>query len=1150
MTRKHVIIVWLALAIAVVCQASLFAQAPTGSILGTVKDPSGAVVPKATVTILNQNSNFKRSAPSSDTGDFEFTLVDAAPYTLTVEASGFKKYVQPNILLTVRQILRVDVTVQVGQAAETVTVTATAAPVNSESATITETYSAAGMKASPIPLPMDYFPTERIGNYSLTSVGAGGANYKINGARMNQLRYVVDGRTPTYYGSVPMSAVEEIKMVSVNANAEYTMPATIQATSKGGTNAFHASADGVLNHPGLASIGPSYYKRGATVGSWSAAFAGSGPVVIPKIYNGRDRTWFSAEYETTKAGGGFWQPIISVPTVRMHGGDFSHYRDSSGNLIRIYDPLTGVPFGGAGCDPADNAACNVVPANRINPVSANIAALYPAPNRGSDPDSTFENYTINFNYYGVQSHNRFIRFDQKITNKDTFNFNHLITVQKVWFDTAASGFSKVPGLYNAQTNIYQRAFAFAETHVFSPTIVNEARFAYDELLQPTGATVNGQDILSAWGITGIDPSLDFTGVPNIKLTPGASAVTNSLAGIGEVYTPATSKRYRYSYLDNTTWQRGKHTINAGANYSRLYASSVGSAAGNPFGDYTFSGRMTNGNDATAGNPWADLLLGYPDTVVRYTPRSASLAFNYMFGAYIQDDWKVTPRLTFNYGVRYDLEGSPVDLNGLYYSFDRTNGALAFPTQFAMNHVSSAFNPAIPLELASYAKLPGKLIPVDKNNFAPRLGFAYRPFNNATSVIRAAYGIYTAGKLGADYNRTEDNYLNTGGPFGLSETFINQFNANHVPTLAFPSPFLSSTGGGGNTAASYDVSFTNPNYHDSYVQQWNVSYEQEWWKTAFRFSYVGSKSTNLVWSRNINQMEASTTPFDISDCSNTETARPNPTCRRNYFGFNSVNEADNGGNSIYHSAQFEFTHPFTKGFQLHGGYIWAKELTDVEESSYLGVVGTNTYDRKYNRGPSNWVPPQRVQVDLVWSLPLGRGRRFLASAPGIVNQIVGGWQFSAYANYFSGTPFSVTYTGRDTTGTGITSGRADRIASGRISSPTQNNWFDPSAFVAPPCGAGSTEGNCTPLGRFGTSGRNIIYGPTTQWDYGRTEMAALQKSFPLYKEKLKFNFAMYVTNPFNRNYLLTPNTNISDPTNVGKMSRYGNRTVQLGGRFEF
>ena len=232
MSRKHLIVVLLALGLGFMCQATLFAQSDLGSILGTVKDSSGAVVPNAQVSIVKEDTNFKRTAPSNATGDYEFTLVAPGAYTVSAEVAGFKKYVQPSLQLTARQILRLDITMQVGQTAETVTVTAVATPVNSESVTISEGYAPVQLKNYYQALPMFRYTSELIGNYSLQSLGIGSAQYKINGGRMDQLRVVQDGRVAYHYYGIPMTEVQEMKMVSVSANAEFAMPGTISLTSK------------------------------------------------------------------------------------------------------------------------------------------------------------------------------------------------------------------------------------------------------------------------------------------------------------------------------------------------------------------------------------------------------------------------------------------------------------------------------------------------------------------------------------------------------------------------------------------------------------------------------------------------------------------------------------------------------------------------------------------------------------------------------------------------------------------------------------------------------------------------------------------------------------------------------------------------------
>jgi hypothetical protein len=430
--------------------------------------------------------------------------------------------------------------------------------------------------------------------------------------------------------------------------------------------------------------------------------------------------------------------------------------------------------------------------------------------------------------------------------------------------------------------------------------------------------------------------------------------------------------------------------------------------------------------------------------------------------------------------------------------------------------------------------------------------AYRPFNNATTVVRAAYGIYSTGKLGVFQNGAAQTDLNLGGPFALTQSFTStQPGGGTVgqPTLSFPSPFLST----GTAAASYSLGFVSPRYRDPYMQQWNISLEREIWHTAVRLSYVGDKSTNLTWSRNINQVPASTTPYNISGCS-TPGARPNPTCRYMYFGFTSVNMIDNGGNDMYNSMHLEFTHPMSHGLQLHGGWIWASEITDVEEStSYAGPVGIDPYNREYNRGLANNIPRNRFETDWTWQIPVGRGKRFLPGASPVVDRLLGGWVFSGYNNFMSETPYSVTYSGGvDPSGTGNFSGRADQTGNGNLSSPTALRGFNSSAFAVPPCGPANSNypGVCMPIGRFGSSGRNIIYGPTTSFNYGRAMMFGLHKDLDLYQEKLRMRVSAYFNDPLNRWFYSAPDTTITNYTTVGQETRYGSRSVQLGAKLQF
>jgi hypothetical protein len=608
-------------------------------------------------------------------------------------------------------------------------------------------------------------------------------------------------------------------------------------------------------------------------------------------------------------------------------------------------------------------------------------------------------------------------------------------------------------------------------------------------------------------------------------------LTTGFTAVFQRWNHAILTANRFSYLNNLTHFRGRHTVKAGVNYYHL-PNTVGGTTGNAFGTFNFTGRFTRGTLGTAGNSWADLLLGHPDSTTRITPRDTTRPFNFAVGAYIQDDWKPTPRLTLNFGLRYDLEGAPRDRNGLYYSFNPKTGAIVLPDEFAKSKVSPLFNRSIPLELASQAGYPAHLVPTDKNNFVPRVGFAFRPFNNAKTVVRAGYAVFTSGKLANMQRDASSAQLQTGGPFSLSETFQNtQPGGGTVgqPALSFPNPFLAA--GQGRAASSYGISFLTPDYRDAYMQQWNFTVEQEVVNTAIRLSYVGSKGTNLLWSRNINLVQPSRIPFNISGCE-VPGPRPGPTCRRNYYGFTSIDMFDGGGNDQYNAAQVEFTRPFARGLQFGGGWIWASKITDADVATRaVGVVGVDPYSRSYNRGPENVVPRHQFKY-----------------------QVVGGWALSVLGRTVSGTLFSVTYSGTDPSGTGTFTGRADRIASGRISNQSLTNWFDPSAFVAPPCGPADPNFPgvaCMPIGRYGNSGRNILNGPQPGGarNEGVNEFLSVFKNFPIRGERVSFRFFTYIWNPLNRHFV-NLNTNISDAQNVGKVTFNGIRTIQLGAKLMF
>lgn len=355
----------------------------------------------------------------------------------------------------------------------------------------------------------------------------------------------------------------------------------------------------------------------------------------------------------------------------------------------------------------------------------------------------------------------------------------------------------------------------------------------------------------------------------------------------------------------------------------------------------------------------------------------------------QDQFKVNQRLTLNYGIRYQLNGPYYDRYGSIANFDPASGAFVLP-ETGISHPNAFYPKNIPLISASKAGFPeGSLVKYPKNSFYPRIGAAYKPFNNDKTVVRAGYGIYgnlIYGSLGRALG---------GGPFSGSTTFTNAIT-NGVPLFSFPYPFLP-TG----STATQNAFGVNPNLGTPYTQQWNLTIEHQVAGAALRVSYVGSSSVNLVYTRNLNQPAPSTTAFANN--------------RRPYPLFNSISYYDNGGNQRYDGLQTTIAKNYGNALTFNAGYTWAKDLTDTQEGTFTGQTIQNQFDRRSERANNLLTASHRVYGYAIYQLPVGKGHRFLNQG-GVANLILGGWQMAANAMMQSGQFFTPTFTGFDPSNT--------------------------------------------------------------------------------------------------------------------------------------
>ncbi len=872
-----------------------------------------------------------------------------------------------------------------------------------------------------------------------------------------------------------------MKLTMVNNSAEYGAVATVTVTSKSGTNKWHGSGFHQYSSGGLNARNFFQTARPSRVYN---QFGGSfgGPVMLPG-YSGRNRTFFFGAFEGNRD---HTQTVYnsSVPSLAIRRGDFSQLTNNAGALIAIRDPLTNQPFLG-----------NVIPADRLNPVSLRTQArFYPEPNFGAP---SLLNQNLRAAVANAPSWNHFdARIDHKLSAANSlygrFSWRNMPT-------PVPEGDLPNTGLRDQLRKI--RNMSLVDTHLISSRIINEFRAGVAWHENQFQGPLKGLDIVRELGIRGLTTNLDLNGVPNFNIN-GFSAVTQ--------IDHERSQDMTYDLIDNVTLITGRHSLKVGINFKRNQASREPIPI-RIFGRYDFNGNFS-------GFSYADFLLGLPQTTQRYNPRGRTYGRNQSYAGYIQDDFKVHPNLTLNLGLRYEWMNPFADKYDRMFNFDRRTGNLVVPTQTVLERdVSPLFPKSINIVTAEQANFPRRgLRSADSNNFDPRVGLAWRPFGHARAVLRGGFGVFRNNLSSSTFSSL------TSGPFVSNETFTNQI-VNGVPLFQFPEPFLAV-----GSLGAQDINAVDPNLFNPYTMQWNVTAEQEVLSVAMRLSYIGTKSVNLLYRRNLNQPLPSVVPF-------TNDRRPFPQ-------FRNITLTENGANSFYNALQAEVERKFSRGLYFQAGWTWAKQLSHGIDSGEQGATIQDAYNRAAEWGDDLYLARHRFVASYIWELPFGPGRQWLSGSNAILGQIIGGWQITGVTLLQTGQRFTPTFTGRDPSNTNNVGGRPDRIANGNLprNERTIDRWFDASAFVAPPVNAG----------RFGNSGIGILEAPgTVNFDFG------LFKNFQ-FGERGRLEFHVSATNAFNHPNFRAPNANISAPTSVGRITglqgqdESGPRTVILGSRIEF
>ena len=1068
-------------AAALVLYSAAVAQTTFATITGLVTDPNGAVITGALVNATQIESNYTYTSHSNDSGYFTIGQLLEGLYILRAEAPGFKTFVEKNIRLGNQDTRRIDVRLEIGTVETTVEVKGNAGLIETETARVSDTKTAGIIKD--LPLNNRSLWTFVGQTPGVVQAASGTATRRFSGSRNNQSDASVDGITISNGRDgtqiTPMvnyvESMAEVRVDMANNTAEYGGLGQVTVISKSGSNDFHGSAFDYYQTPKFVSRNP-FAKSGSAGITHSPGVTIGGPVDVPKLYNGRNRTFFFFSYEVGRGSAVHDLINPTVPLASWRNGDFSNLLPG----IVVKDPFANnAPFSG-----------NIVPPSRINPVAQKIQdRFYPLPNFGSLGTFQSQNFRELLSRPFDPSTYWTTRLDHRFSDRDFIfgRFTWALQYSRGWDDNLPT----IGRIINQREN---QGANISYSHTFRPNLLNEFRWglAYND--QPRNGAQNGPEIVKALGLQGLAPTLpDIAGLLQVNWSGlGLQNLTQ------QVWRHPGFKNKVFQFQDNLSWFKGRHSVKAGFVIGRTYYAD-GSAPNNLFGSVTFSNRFT-------GYAYSDFLLGIPTTSARSFPNFVNHELRWSQDYFVTEEFKITPTLTLDLGLRYEFHPPAINTDGYNSIFDIASGKIIVPDG-SMSKVSSLLPQSyVGIATAKEAGLPNTLIRTDKNNFAPRLGIAWRPVGNNT-VFRAGFGIF--------YDIVPESSASNSVPFVIDQpAYTNPLtNPNVILPLVYPS-----SGAAGPTTVSLPTA-VNPNIKIPYSMQYNVTVEHQHGDTAVRLSYIGTNTRHGDYNYNINQPLPGTALFINK-----------PRLFPRYPG---INYLTNGAGHQYNGLTAEVKRRGAKGLTYQLSYTLARDIGDLER----GQAPENAYDRRRERGPWLDIPKNAVTGNLIWEVPVGKGQRFLSNGNRWLNAVAGGWSTSLIYTYHSGRFLTPLWTGPDPTGTAYTTNSAPATVTIRpniLSNPnlpsdqrSVNNWFNPAAFAPP-----------TP-GQFGTSGPGVIVGPSFNvWDAG------VFKRFTI-RERLSLRFEITAVNALNHPNYSDPALNISQAANVAVISGVGSSSNVSG-----
>jgi hypothetical protein len=1120
--------IMLALLLLAFVPLSLVAQSDSGGVVGTISDSSGARLAGATVTLSNNATGTHLTATSGAGGEFNFPVVPRGNYVATATAAGFGQQTQ-SFTLNVTDVRTLLFKLTPGNVSTSIDVSSAAPLVDMTDATIGNTIESKQIEELPlngrnsVNLAL-LSPGVTQGAYGDNASGvagntetyrnnaSGGAALSVNGLRPQANNFIMDGiddnegLVNTILFFPPVEATQEFKVNTSVSPAEFGRAggAVVVFSLKSGTNHFHGSGFEYYRSSGMDS-NPNYRFNGAPEISNPPfkrhQFGGSigGPIL-------HNRLFAFGDYEGWRENTPIEAFYMTVPSVKMRTGDFSELLDPSytygqynttfpvcagtnhpaTSQGQIYDPLTCTPFQG-----------NIIPKDRLNQVAVNYLNAFPLP---TVSNSVLSNYLVSHQQQTLKNNEFDVRLDWNASSRDNAFF-------RASYDNSTSlttnSFGFLPGLGGGDYT-HVRGYVLGETHTFTPNIVNEARIGYNRITYAYIPASYGVDVCTQLGIVNCNHGNDLLYSGGALI--GGTGTQISYTGDYGTYTVPQNT---YEINDSVSWNRGPHSIKFGATLIRRQISYFTAVA--PKGFFYIA---PLGADFT-GYETSELLAGGVDSYDVGFQNGFYGAINQEDGFFVQDDWRLTHRLTINLGVRYDLLTWPYEMHNRMSSFDFNNGQVL---------------------LAGQNGVPRTIIHQDYDNVEPRVGFAYDLTGDGKTAFRGGYGIFSfidSGGIGyqldyqVPFQATKYLYAFQGNCITLSGMTASPGAPYTCPNTASPavSSPLPPPGyidfDAQNPPAGLSMNGANQNNHHPRVQEWNLQLTQQFGsKDVVNIAYVGTHSNDL----------ATYYPYNVYQFGTGIKAFPN---------FGSLTYINYNGVANYDGLQIHAEHR-ANNLLVTASYAWSHTL-DNSPGAFTGATLQTYYDPGLNYGNSNQDQRHIFSNSIVYSLPFGRGQRFGSHFNRPMELAFGGWQVNLIDFLQSGTPVDLS------TEVAQPTNRPDVTGVIRYPKSISGDWFAPSAFSASTIPIVTASDGTHVFARPGTIGRNQIFGPST-----RQVNLSAQKNLH-FTDHYTLELHADAFNLLNTPQFTNPGGDLDAPQTFGRITgtkQFTNRQIQLAARFVF